>query len=218
MINSVCKAMLPNPRLATAVVAGVILATSAQVASALTYTTTPSTQILTSLGDTIGSGYDQLQIQGATGTLSANTDIVLNTLTFTAGVNATVPATYKGVYSFSDLVTINSGPGGPSGSQTLIVPFNLTISYSDTLTVLGGSSVSVQVGSSIWNIAVNQLVMGPNPGISITESLMAHVTDPPANTPLPAAFLLFGSGLGAMEFVRRRRCQRKKAAPRTASA
>jgi hypothetical protein len=212
MMNSVCKAMLPNP--ATAVVAGIILAASAHVASALTYTTTPSTQTLTSLGDTIGSSYDQLQIQGATGTLSANTDIVLNTLTFTAGVNATVPATYNGVYSFSELVTINSGPGGASGSQTLIVPFNLTISYSDTLTVLGGTSVSVQVGSSIWNIAVNQLVMGPNPGISITESLMAHVTDPPATTPLPAAFLLFGSGLGAMEFVRRR----KKAPARTASA
>lgn len=190
--------------------AGVILLTSGFAANALTYETSGSPTLF-SLGDTIGSSYDQLQIQGATGTLISNTDVVLNTLTFTAGINALVPATYNGLYSFTETITIN-GLGGPSA--TITVPFNLSISYSDTLTILGGTSVSIPVGSNIWNFVVNPLTIGPNSGGPITEALMAHVTDPPAATPLPAAFFLFGSGLGAIELLRRR----KKGRATTASA
>jgi hypothetical protein len=208
MLNSVIDVMSAKAKLATAVVASAMLAFSGFSAHAITTYSTSGAQTLYSLGDTIGSGYDQLQIQGAGGTLdSATTSIVLNTLTFTAGVNAVVPATYNGLYSFSENVTIDTGSG--SNSATLTVPFNLTISYSDTLTVVGGTTISIPVGSNIWNIVVNSLTIGPNPGGPITEALTAQVSDPPSATPLPAAFLLFGSGLGAMELVRRRKKARE---------
>ena len=204
--------MIARTKLATAMIAGVVLSWSGLAANALTYTTLGApTQ--SSLGDTIGSTYDQLQIQGVTGSLDLNTtSIVLNNLTFIAGVNATVPATYNsGQFSFSETVQIDTGSGGPSGSETLTVPFNLTISYSDTLTVVGGTTISIPVGSNIWNIVVSSLTIGPNPGGPITEALTARVSDPPSPTPLPAAFLLFGSGLGAMELVRRRKKARETA-------
>ena len=107
--------MIARTKLATAMIAGVILSSSGLAANALTYTTSGApTQF--SLGDTIGSTYDQLQIQGVTGSLnSSTTSIVLNTLTFTAGVNATVPATYNsGQFSFSEKVTIDTGSGRPA--------------------------------------------------------------------------------------------------------
>jgi hypothetical protein len=195
-----------------AIVAGAILASSMTVADALTYTTSGApTQM--SLGDTIGSAFDKLQIQGATGTItSSTTSILLNTLTFTAGINAIVPATYKNVFSFSENVTINTGPGGPSGSGILNVPFNLMISFSDTLTVVGGTTLSIAVGSSIWKIVVNGLTLGPNPGGPMTGLLTAQISDPPATTPLPAAAVLFGSGLGMIELLRRRRKAQASAA------
>jgi hypothetical protein len=201
--------MVAKTKLATAMIAGVILSSSGLAASALTYTTSGApTQV--SLGDTIGSTYDQLAIQGVTnGSLSPGT-IVLDNLTFTAGINATVPANYNsGQFSFSESVAINTGSGGPSGSGTLIVPFNLMISYSDTLTVIGGTTISIPVGSNIWNIVVDSLTIGPNSGGPITASLMAQVSDPVGTTPLPATFVLFGSGLGAMELLRRRKKARE---------
>jgi hypothetical protein len=202
--------MMAKTKLATAMIAGLILSSSGLAANALTYTTSGApTQY--SLGDTIGSTYDQLAIQGVTTPLSLNSGtILLDTLTFTAGVNATVPATYNnGQFSFAENVTINTGSG--SNSATLTVPFNLTISYSDTLTVVGGTTISIPAGGNMWNIVVNSLTMGPNPGGSITESLTAQASDRVAATPLPATFLLFGSGLGAMELLRRRKKARASA-------
>jgi hypothetical protein len=213
MLNLTNRAMIANSKLATIIVAGLILSSSGPVANALTYTTSGApTQY--SLGDKIGSGFDQLQIQGATGPIDSNTtSIVLNTLTFTAGVNAIVPASYNNM-SFSENLKIATGSNGPSGSGILTVPFNLIISYADTLTIVGGTKLSIPVGSSIWNIVVNSLTIGPNGGGSITKSLTAQISDPVA-TPLPAALVLFGSGLGAMELLRRRRKSRGRAVSAT---
>jgi hypothetical protein len=212
MLNSVIDVMSAKVKFATGVVASAMLACSGFSAHAITtYSTSGLAQPLTSLGDTIGSSFDQLYVQGAGGQLDpTTTTIVLNTLTFVAGVNAIVPATYSN-YSFSETVKIDTGSGSGSNSATLTVPFNLTISYSDTLTVVGGTTISIPVGSNIWNIVVNSLTIGPNPGGAITEALTAQVSDPPSNTPLPATFLLFGSGLGAMELVRRRKKARETA-------
>src|ERR1700735_3874876 len=145
MLNSVTKVTVANTKLVTAILAGAILSCSGFAASALTTYATSGAPTQISLGDTIGSGYDKLAIQGANGTLSSTTtSIVLNTLTFTAGVNAIVPATYNDQYSFSENIAINTGSG--SGTTTLTVPFNLAINYSDTLTVVGGTSISIAAG------------------------------------------------------------------------
>jgi hypothetical protein len=205
ILNLASRAIAAHSKVATMILAGAVAASSGVSANALTYSTSGAPTQL-SLGDTIGSLYDQLNIQGATGTIDSNTtSIVLNTLTFIAGINATVPATYNNQFSFSENVTIDTGSGGPSGSGVLTVPFNLAISYSDTLTVIGGTKISIPVGSNIWSIVVNALTIGPNPGGPMTAFLTAQVSDPPAATPLPAAFWLFGSGLGVIELLRRRR-------------
>ena len=182
---------------------GVALLWSHQEASALSYSTSGSpTQI--SLGDTIGSNYDQLQVLGASGTIGpSTTSIVLNTLIFTAGVNAVVPAVYNGVYSFAETVTLGTSTGN------LVVPFNLNISYSDTLTIIGGTKMSFLIGSNLWTLVVNGLTIGPNPGGSETGYLTAQVSDPPATTPIPAAVVLFGSGLGGIALLYRRRRTRQ---------
>lgn len=208
MLNSVTKVTAANARLVTAILAGAILSCSGFAASALTTYATSGAPTQMSLGDTIGSSFDQLAIQGASGTLSpSTTSIVLNTLTFTAGINAIIPATYNNQFAFSETMTINTGSG--SGSGTLTVPFNLAINYSDTLTVVGGSTLSIAAGGDIWTIVVNALTIGPNAGGAISSLLTATVSEAPSATPLPAAFVLFGSGLGMMELVRRRRKARQ---------
>ena len=128
--------------------------------------------------------------------------MMLNELIFTAGPNAIVPANYVNQFSFTENVTINTGTS--SGTAVLNVPFNLSINSSDTLTVVGGTTVSIPVGSSIWNIVVNGFSFAPNSGGPEIGFLTAQISDPPS-TPLPAALVLFGSGLGAMELMRRRR-------------
>lgn len=189
--------MLANSKLAAAIV-GAVLVSFGSAANALTYSTSGSpTQI--SLGDTIGSPYDKLTVLGASGTINASpSTILLNTLNFTAGVNAVIPAVYNNMFSFSETVTIGTGSG------TLVVPFNLSINYSDTLTVIGGTTLSILVGANLWNIVVNGLTIGPNPGGTQIGYLYAQVSDP-MTTPLPAALVLFGSGLGAIGLFSRRR-------------
>lgn len=162
-------------------------------ASASTYITSGApTQY--SLGDTLGTTYDQLKIGGASGTLIDGGAIVLNSLTFTTGVNATYPQVYTGQYSFTESMTVGLG------TQQLTIPFNLSISYTDALTIVGGTTLSFVDGGSVWQIVVNGLTLGPQPnGGAISGNLTAQVTDPPVSqTPLPGALSLFASGLGAM--------------------
>jgi hypothetical protein len=198
MLIATSKKLVAHSKLAAAVVAGAMLVSFGSVANALTYSTSGSlTQI--SLGDTIGSPYDKLSVAGASGTIDSNpATILLNTLYFTAGLNAVVPAVYNNQFSFAESVTIGTGTGN------LVIPFNLNISYSDTLTVVGGTTLSILVGTSLWNLVVNGLTIGPNPGGTQIGYLYAQVSDPRA-TPLPAALVLFGSGISAMALFGRRR-------------
>jgi hypothetical protein len=208
---AVSKLFVSRSKLAAAIVAGTALVSFGSAANALTYGTltysTSGSPTQMKLGDTIGSTYDQLQILGVTnGTINSDPDtILLNTLIFTAGVNATVPAAYQN-FSFTEDVTIGTGSG------SLTVPFNLSINYSDTLTVIAGTTISIAVGTSLWNIVVDGLTIGPNGGGPMTGYLMAQVSDPRA-TPLPAALVLFGTGLGAMGLFCRRRKLKTSAVP-----
>ena len=201
MLIAAGKMFVANPKLAAAVVASVALVSFGPAANALTYSTSGAPGQV-SLGDTLGTGYDKLDIQGASGTLGPGVNtITLNTLTFTAGVNASVPQDYNGIFSFTEVVTIGSGSG------ILTVPFNLSINYSDTLTIIKGATLSLLVGADLWNIVVNGLTIGPNSGGAQTANLTAEASA----TPLPAALVLFGSGLGAMGLFGRRRKQKASA-------
>jgi hypothetical protein len=174
------------------VAAATVLTLGVPAAYALNYSTSGTSELF-SLGDQMGSSsdYDQLIVSGVTGALNVGT-IALNQLDFIAGVNAFVPATYS--YSFSETMTVSSG----GGTQTLTIPFNISIDYSDTLSILGGSTASFLVNGNLWHIVVNALTIGPNAGGSMIAYLTATVTDPPAVTPLPGAMALFAGGLGAL--------------------
>jgi hypothetical protein len=197
------KMLFAKPKLIAAVVAGASLLCFGPAAYALSYSTSGTT--LVSLGDTLHTEYDQLQVVGvANGTFSPGNTITLNTLNFTAGPNALVPADYN--YQFSEKMTIDSSSG------KVVVPFTLSINYSDTLTI-AATTLSVLIGGNLWNLAINALTLGPNPGgPAETGSLTAQITESPAATPLPAALVLFGSGLGAMGLFGRRRKLRTSAA------
>lgn len=179
-----------NTAVASCVLATAALVSFAPAANAVNYTTSGFT--LTGLGDKIGSGYDWLSGTSVTGTLSDPSTILLNSLSFTAGVNAIVPQNYNNVYSIAETMTIGSG------ASQITIPFNLSINYSDTLTIVGGTTFSILDGNSLWQVAVLGMTLGPNSGGTMTGSLMAQVTDPVSQAPLPAALPLFASGLGGM--------------------
>ena len=164
-------------------------------AYAITYSTSGTSELF-SLGDQLGtsSDYDQLTVNGASGTLTTGT-IKLNTFDFTAGVNAYVPATYT--YSFNETMTVSNG----GGTQTLTVPFNISINTADTISILGGNSLTFAVGNNDWDIVVNALTIGPNAGGTMIANLTATVTDPPGVTPLPGTLVLFASGIGIIGWV-----------------
>jgi hypothetical protein len=197
--------MIVNSKLAAAVVAGALLVSLGSAANALTYSTSGLGTTLVSLGDTLHTQYDQLQVVGVSNTtFSPGDTILLNTLNFTAGVNALVPANYS--FSFSESMRIGTSSG------TLVVPFTLSINYSDTLKV-AASTLSILIDGNLWNLAVNALQIGPNPGgPAETGSLTARITEV-GQTPLPAAVVLFGTGLGAMGLFSRRRKSKVSAVP-----
>jgi len=188
------NSIVSKTTLAAALVAVAASISFAPDAYAITYSTSGTSELF-SLGDQMGtaSDYDQLMVTGVSGMLTTG-PIILNTLSFTAGVNAYVPATYT--YSFNETMTV-SGSGGP---QTLTVPFNISIDTADTISILGGSSLAFTVGNSIWDVVVNALTIGPNPGGTMTANLMATVTDPPV-TPIPGTLVLFASGIGLIGLI-----------------
>jgi len=202
-IAAVKKLFSTHSRLATIVVTGMTIASFGSAANATPYSTSgASTQF--SLGDQLGifSVYDVLQIGGASGSINPNTDIALNTLKFTVGPNSFFPGNYS--FKFNETVTVGST------TANLTVPFNLSVGASDVLSILGGTTtLSILVGGNIWSLVVDQLTLKPSVnsfGVgSETASLMAHVTESPAATPLPAALVLFGTGLGAMGLFGRRK-------------
>ena len=84
------------------------LVSFAPAAGAVTYSTSGLSVPLTGLGDAIGSGYDWLAV-GGVGTQQLHEGTInLNSLTFTAGINALVPQDWNGIYSINETLTIGS--------------------------------------------------------------------------------------------------------------
>lgn len=199
MEATISNKIIANATLATAIVALVTLVSFAPAANAttITYSTSGAAELF-SLGDQMGASStdDQLIVNGVGPAALTTGTITLNTLDFIAGVNAYTPETYS--YSFDETMTVSSG--GTGSTQTLTVPFNISINTADTISILGGNSLSFTAGGSVWDIVLNALTIGPNPGGSIVADLTATVTDPPV-APLPGTLALFASGLGIIGFV-----------------
>src|SRR5450631_1277499 len=106
-------------------------------ANSLTFCTTGAAEQF-SLGNALGilSNYDQLKTNGSTGTFGTG-QIVLNQLEFIVGVNAIVPHDYNNVFSFTEFLKLSDGSG-----TAFTVPFNLSINYSDSLTIVAGTTFS----------------------------------------------------------------------------
>jgi hypothetical protein len=182
--------VVANTAIAVAVVAAAALLSFAPAANAVSYSTSGAPEQF-KLGDTIGSQYDQLIVNSYSGTLNPGT-IILNPLVFIAGINARVPHYYNNIASISEILTVGVV------DKNLIVPFNLNISYSDTLTIIGGTTLTFLDGGSLWQLVVNSLTIGPNSGGPMYANLTAQASVSVSHTPLPASLPLFASGLGAM--------------------
>ena len=146
-----------------------------------------------SVGDQIGTLFDQIKLDPWSGTLSGSGTYTLNPLQFIVGVNATV-ATLNNTGSFSESLTIDSQ------TQTLLVPYSVDINYSDTLRIIGGGILNF----SGYTVTLNSL--GPiTSGVgTYNSSLTATVTA----VPEPEIYAMMIAGLGMLGFVGRRRNQK----------
>ena len=182
----------------TFVAAAAALIPSANSANALSYTVTNSgPDLLTQLGNQLDppSRYHNLFDLALSGTFGEG-QINLDLLGFSAGINATVPQAINS-YSFSETLKLSDGSG-----TTLVIPFNVSINYSDVLTIAGGSTFSfADSGGSFWQIVLNSLLMGliSTAVLYVLRRTTGQVTDPPTghSTGEPACSL-FASGIGAM--------------------
>jgi len=186
-IRAAAKLFTAHSKMAASIMimAATALLFLAPAAHAVTYTSNPSPTLQFSLDP-----LSFVSASGAAGTIGSNQILLADLAFFTTGTD-------RG--DFTDKVTISSGSGA-TASGTITIPFTLSI---NSLKVIGGETLSLLVGSNLWTIVVDGFTVG-SPG---SVGLYAEVSDPPAATPLPAALVLFGSGLGAFGLFARRRRQ-----------
>jgi PEP-CTERM motif len=150
-----------------------------------------------SIGDQIGSTFDQIVLDPFSGVLNGAGTYVLNPLHFIVGINAT-QATLNNTGSFSEMLTIGSE------TQTLTIPFSVDINYSDTLRILGGSTLAF----SGYTVTLNSL--GPvTQGVGTYD---AALTATVAAVPEPEIYAMMMAGLGLLGWHTRRKNRKESAA------
>jgi hypothetical protein len=189
--------------LATSVMAAATLVSFAASASTVSYSDNGAYQ--QSIGDNLGTLFDQLTLGAVVGGTTNGGTTLLNPVTFNVGVNSC--CIYDKTGTISESLTV----GGIT--QTINLPYNIHIDYADTITFIGGETITVPG----WQFVVNPLTLGPNGVGSFPYFLTATVTQLTgfsaldATTPLPAALPLFATGLGALGLLGWRK-KRKAAA------
>ncbi len=169
------------------IIAGALALISAAPAAAATYVT--DTVGFNGLGDTIGSPYDQILLNGVTGVASAPGTYLVNTVDFTVGVNSVNGGTYTG--TFSDTATVDGS------AVTYSVPYTIIISTSDSITI-GGNTTNIDG----VNVTFNTLSFTNIGAGTVSGDLTATV----AAVPEPGTWALMLVGLGLVGAgVRRRR-------------
>jgi len=166
------------------IVAGLSLALPAQAA---TYLTSGGAQ--TSIGDTIGSAYDQLILDPFTGTLSGSGTYELNALHFVVGANTCCDEVVSG--TLTENLTIDGV------TQTLSVPYTDAISSSDTLTIAGGTTLYF----SGYEVVLDSITPIVNGGGTMDGTLFADVTA----VPEPAIWAMMLVGFFSIGFMMRRK-------------
>ena len=141
------------------VLAGAALVSFAPPANAVNYTTSGFS--LTSLGDDDHSGYDWLTGTSETGTLSDPSTILLNTLSFTAGVNANRPPILsQHLCDHGD--DDRRAAGTPQQIHDTVYPQYQLPGYPDCH--WRDPRFQFLDGSTLWQGAVNGVTLGPNAG------------------------------------------------------
>ena len=166
-------------------IAGAVLALAATApAAAVTYTT--GTAQFNSLGDTIGSAYDQITLGGVSGSATGLGTYLVNNVTFTVGLNSNTGGDYTG--SFTDTATVGGSP------YSYTVPYAIHISSTDSIT-LGGNSFRTDGVV----VTFNKLTFS-NIGSTATGNLTATVS-----VPEPATWAMMIAGFGLVGVGLRRR-------------
>ncbi len=173
-----------NKSIALLVAALVAAPAAAQVVPYSTDTVTYS-----GLGDTLGTIYDIVKLNGVTGTFTGSGTYLANNVDFTVGINANTPATHSG--TFTDTASAFGS------TFTYTVPYTLTISSSDSIT-LGGSVFH----AGGHRIVLNSLTLAAGTGQTSSGALTATVSVP---EPATWAMLLTGFAMIGVAARGRRR-------------
>lgn len=140
------------------------------------------------LGDTIGSTFDKIDLSSVTNTFTGYGTYLINDVTFTVGVNANA-----GGYSQSGTLA-NAGTSS-IGAFTYTIPYTISISNADTIT-LGGNTI-------VWNgfnIKFNELTLS-----SGSEPVFGKLTATVTGVPEAASWAMMLAGFGLAGAAMRRR-------------
>jgi hypothetical protein len=145
------------------------------------------------------SDYDHLTFTGTSGIYSSPGTYTVSSVLFQSGYNAWNIHTDTGSLSFNFAVG--------SSTQTMVVPYSIYISYSDTITLLPGSLSFNIGGGQLLNITTQTLVLPDSVG---TADLKGTFTVSPI--PEPENYVMLLAGLGPLAFAIRRRKLKQAAA------
>ena len=146
------------------------------------------------IGDSIGSAYDQIDFVGSSGVTNTGSVFKIGDLTFTVGVNcAAVPCHNPNTGSVNTLGSV----GGNLG--LLNIPWDVNISFSDTITLFGSNNYFGSGPSGalyLKTFGIGPVTLGN--GGSATYSVYGVV-------PEPGTMALLGTGLLGFGFRRFRK-------------
>jgi hypothetical protein len=166
------------------------------------FTTTPTVTPYVNLGLELNyspPGFDKVWIAGLTSTLTPTGSFGIASLKFDVGYNATVPANYSYANHPNQVFNIAyTDSAGDSG--TLVLPYDINISYSDTLII---HPATINLTRAGYTLTTESLTFGPQGNTTATRFLNASITSIPTPVPEPETYSMIIAGLGLLGLVGR---------------